>query len=118
MIARLWRGVAVGGNAEAYQDHATQTVFPSLAEIAGHRGAYLLRRAVGDRTEFLAVTLWDSMDAIRAFAGSDPETAVVEPEARAVLAEFDDFARHYEVAYDGVSGPPSASPARAPSRGA
>ena len=118
MIARIWRGVAVGGNAEAYQRHATGTVFPSLREIAGHRGAYLLRRTVGGRTEFLAVTLWESVDAIRAFAGSDPETAVVEPEARAVLAEFDDFARHYEIAYDGVSAPPSASPARARSRGA
>ncbi len=118
MIARLWRGVAVASNADAYQRHATATVFPALREIAGHRGAYLMKRVVGGRTEFLAVTLWDSMDAVRAFAGADPETAVVEPEARAVLAEFDDFVRHYEVVSDGLSGPPSASPARAPSRGA
>jgi heme-degrading monooxygenase HmoA len=115
MIARLWRGVAVAGNADAYQRHATDTVFPALRAIAGHRGAYLLKRATGGRTEFLAVTLWDSMDAVRSFAGTDPETAVVEPEACAVLAEFDDFARHYEIAYDGVSGPASAAhaPARA-----
>ncbi|HLJ19599.1 MAG TPA: hypothetical protein VKU84_05350 [Stellaceae bacterium] len=118
MIARLWRGVAVGGNAEAYRQHVTGTVFPSLREIAGHRGAYLLKRTAGGRTEFLAVTLWDSVDAIRAFAGDDPETAVVEPEARAVLAEFDDSARHYEVAYDGLSVPPSASSAPARARGA
>ncbi|MGH7126559.1 MAG: antibiotic biosynthesis monooxygenase family protein, partial [Stellaceae bacterium] len=118
MIARLWRGVAVAGNADAYQNHATTKVFPALREIAGHRGAYLLKRSVGGRTKFLAVTFWDSVDAIRAFAGTDPETAVVEPEARAVLAEFDDFARHYEVAYDGVTAPPSASPARARARGA
>lgn len=118
MIARLWRGVAVAGNADAYQRHATQTVFPSLRAISGHRGVFLLKRTVGGRTEFLALTLWDSLDAIRAFAGDDPETAVVEPEARAVLAEFDDFVRHYEVAYDGLSGPPSAGPARARDRGA
>jgi heme-degrading monooxygenase HmoA len=118
MIARLWRGVAVAGNADAYQRHATTKVFPALREIAGHRGAYLLKRTVGGRTEFLAVTLWDSIDAVRAFAGDDPETAVVEPEARAVLAEFDDFARHYEVADDGLSGSPSPAPARARSRGA
>ena len=118
MIARLWRGVAVARNADAYQRHATTTVFPALREIAGHRGAFLLRRSVGGRTEFLAVTLWDSLDSIRSFAGDDPETAVVEPEARAVLAEFDDFARHYEIAYDGVSGPPFLAPARARSRGA
>ncbi len=118
MIARLWRGVAVAGNADAYQRHATTTVFPALREIAGHRGAYLLKRIVGGRTEFLALTLWESIEAIRAFAGAEPETAVVEPEARAVLAEFDDFARHYEIAYDGVSDRPSASPARARARGA
>ena len=117
MIARLWRGVAVAGNAEAYQRHATGAVFPALRDIRGHRGAYLLKGVLSGRTEFLAVTLWDSIEAIRAFAGDDPETAVVEPEARAVLAEFDDFARHYEVAYDGVSAPPSASSVRARARG-
>ena len=116
MIARLWRGVASAGNADAYQRHATDTVFPALRGIPGHRGAYLLKRTVGGRTEFLALTLWDSLDAIRAFAGDNPEIAVVEPEARALLAEFDDFARHYEVAPNGVSAPPS--PARARARGA
>ena len=113
MIARLWRGVAEGGNADTYQRHATATVFPALRDIPGHRGAFLLRRATGERTEFLAVTLWDSIDAIRAFAGADAEKAVVEPEARAVLAEFDDFARHYEVAFDGFSGLANVSPSRA-----
>ena len=118
MIARLWRGVAKGGNADAYQRHVTATVFPALRDIAGHRGAYLLRRATGERTEFLAVTLWDSIEAIQAFAGADAERAVVEPEARAVLADFDDVARHYAVAYDGLSAPPAAATARARSRGA
>jgi heme-degrading monooxygenase HmoA len=119
MIARLWRGVAEGeGNAGAYRRHVTATVFPALRDIAGHRGAYLLRRRTGERTEFLAVTLWDSIEAIRAFAGTDAERAVVEPEARAVLADFDDAARHYEVAYDGLSAPSAAAPARARARGA
>ena len=118
MIARLWRGVAVAGNADAHQRHAIGKVFPALRDIPGHRGACLLRRAVGARTEFLAVTFWESIDAIRAFAGSDPNTAVVEPKARGALAEFDDFVRHYEIAYDGLSVPPSDAPARARSRGA
>jgi heme-degrading monooxygenase HmoA len=118
MIARLWRGVAVAGNADAYQRHATNTVFPALGDIPGHRGAYLLKRETGGRTEFLAVTLWDSIDAVRSFAGADPETAIVEPEARAVLVEFDDFVRHYEVAHDGVNGPASGARAPAPARGA
>jgi heme-degrading monooxygenase HmoA len=100
MIARLWRGrAATSANADAYCRHATGTVFPSLKALAGHRGAWLLRREVEERTEFLAVTLWHSRQAIEAFAGRDIDKAIVEPEARAVLADFDDFADHYEVAF-------------------
>ena len=97
MIARTWRGSASGDNAVAYQRHFSDTVAPALQALPGQRGAYLLRREVGGRTEFLAVTLWDSREAIHAFAGADIGKAHVEPEARAVLAEFDDFANHYEV---------------------
>jgi heme-degrading monooxygenase HmoA len=99
-IARLWRGQAAdAANADAYFRHVTGTVFPSLKDLTGHRGAWLLRRDVEGRTEFLAVTLWESRQAIKAFTGHDIGKAVVEPEAQAVLVEFDDFARHYEVAF-------------------
>jgi heme-degrading monooxygenase HmoA len=104
MIARIWRGEAEAADADAYHRHVTTTVFPSLGGLEGHRGAYLLRRAAGGRVEFLAVTLWDSLDAVKGFAGADPDIAVVEPEARAVLAAFDDFARHYEVAHGAACG--------------
>jgi heme-degrading monooxygenase HmoA len=99
MIVRTWRGQATHANADAYFHHVTETVFPSLKALAGHRGAWLLRCEVDGRTEFLALTLWESLEAIEAFAGRDIDTAIVEPEARAVLAEFDEFARHYEVAF-------------------
>jgi heme-degrading monooxygenase HmoA len=99
MIVRIWRGQAANANADAYFRHVTGTVFPSLKGLAGHQGAWLLRREADGQTEFLAVTLWESLDSIRAFAGDDVDTAIVEPEARAVLADFDDFARHYEVAF-------------------
>jgi heme-degrading monooxygenase HmoA len=100
MIARLWRGfAATSSDADAYQRHVTQTVFPSLAAITGHRGARVLRREEGGRTEFLVLTFWDSMESVRRFAGRDAERAVVEPEARAVLSDYDDFVRHYEVTY-------------------
>ncbi len=100
MIARLWRGQAgTPANADAYFRYLTGTLFPSLKELAGHRGAWILRREVDGRSEFLAVTLWESRQAIEAFAGADIDKAIVEPEARAMLAEFDDFARHYEVAF-------------------
>jgi heme-degrading monooxygenase HmoA len=98
MIARLWRGQASGAaNADAYARHAIGTVFPSLRNVIGHRGAYLLRRDIEGATEFLAVTLWESRQSIEAFAGSDISKAVVEPEARAVLSGFDDFATHYDI---------------------
>jgi heme-degrading monooxygenase HmoA len=99
MIVRIWRGQATNAKADAYFRHVTGTVFPSLKRLAGHCGAWLLRRQVDGQTEFLALTLWESLDSIRAFAGDDVATAIVEPEAHAVLADFDDFARHYEVAF-------------------
>lgn len=102
LIVRIWRGQTTIENAGAYVRHVTGTVFPSLAEIRGHRGAYLLQRHTAGRIEFLAVTVWESVDAIRAFAGCDVEAAVVEPEARAVLAEFDSFSRHYELVHAGA----------------
>jgi heme-degrading monooxygenase HmoA len=99
MIARLWRGTATIANADAYHRHFTTAVAPHLKAIAGHRGAYLLRRKAAGQVEFLAVTLWDGLETIEQFAGPEPETAIVEPAARAVLTAFDDVARHYEVAY-------------------
>jgi len=99
MIARLWRGRADAAKADAYFQHVTGTVFPSLKDLAGHRGAWLLRRETDGRTEFLALTLWESRQSIEAFTGPDIGKAVVEPEARAVLDEFDDFASHYDVAF-------------------
>jgi len=99
MIARTWRGQATNSNADAYVHHFRQTVTTSLKAMAGHQGAWLLRRDVDGRTEFLAMTLWESHQAIEAFTGPDIDKAVVEPEARAVLSDFDEFARHYEVAF-------------------
>lgn len=102
MIARTWRGTAMLGKAADYQRHFTTNVAPHLKQLAGHEGAYLLRREDQGEVEFLAVTLWDSIESIRAFAGQNPNVAVVEPEGQAALSRFDEFARHYEVAYSGV----------------
>jgi heme-degrading monooxygenase HmoA len=99
MIARTWRGRATAANAPAYVKHFTETVMPQLAALSGHRGAYLLRRQTGDEVELIAFTLWESRAAIEAFAGKDIGRAHVEPAARAVLASFDEFAEHYDVAY-------------------
>ena len=95
MIARLWRARAAP-SADAYLRHFRQQVQPALERLPGHRGAQLLVRD----NEILVLTFWESMAAVRAFAGDDPGRAVVEPQARAVLAAFDDFVVHYEVAHE------------------
>ena len=99
MIARLWRGRAETAKADSYFRHFTETVAPELRHLEGYRGAWLLRRETGGETEFLALTLWQSRQSIEAFTGPDIAKSVVEPEARAVLADFDDFATHFEVAF-------------------
>jgi heme-degrading monooxygenase HmoA len=103
MIVRMWRGQAKAANADAYERFVTTKVFAELPAIPGHRGAYLLKRPVateqGNEVEFIAVTLWESLAAIRGFTGEAIDRAVVEPEARAVLSSFDDFVRHFELAH-------------------
>jgi len=97
LILRMWRARATAEKSGEYVQHATNKVFPTLRAIAGHRGAYLLRRAVDDAVELVVLTLWESMEAVRQFAGKEPEKAVVEPEARAVLTSFDDSVTHFEI---------------------
>ena len=97
MIARIWRGRAVAANAKGYERHFAEKVVPELKSLAGHRGAYLLRKDADGIVEFTAVTLWESHDAIKAFAGADISKAHVEPQARAMLSDFDAHADHYEV---------------------
>ena len=98
MIGRLWRGWTGGGNADAYEDLLRTTVLPGIRRVDGYRGAYVLRRDVEEGVEFVTLTLFESLDAVRAFAGEDHETAVVPPAARALLARFDERAVHYEIA--------------------
>ena len=96
MVVRSWRGYASVSNAEAYPKHLLETVRPVLEALAGFRGVYLLTRQEAGEVEYLVLTLWDSMDAIRQFAGDEPNRAVVEPEARAVLLRFDAEVKHYQ----------------------
>ena len=99
MIARIWHGWTARENADAYEALLRSEVLPGIERIDGYRGAYVLRTEVeeGARIEFVTVTLWDTLEAIRAFAGDDYERAVVPPEARLLLERFDERSRHYEV---------------------
>ncbi len=96
-IGRMWRGWTSSDEAEAYEAIFRDVVLPELHHVEGCRGAYLLRRDDADGAEFVTLTLFDSLDAVRAFAGEQYETAVISDEARAVLRAFDTTARHFTV---------------------
>jgi len=100
MIGRHWRGLAYRERADAYQEHLERHTLPQLRSIPGHRGAYVLRREQRDEVEFVVLTLWDSLEAVRLFAGDEYETAVVPAEARELLLTFDEKVVHYQVAIE------------------
>jgi len=97
MIARTWRGWTSTADADAYVGYLRETGFKEYRQTGGNRAAYLLHRQVGDRTEFVALTFWDSLDAVKAFAGDDVERAVFYPEDDRFLVERETVAHHYEV---------------------
>ena len=97
MILRIWRAYADASSADHYPRHLLDRVRPELERLAGFRGLFLVTRHHGDEVEYVVQTLWDSMDAIRTFAGPNPERAVVEPAAAALLLRFDTTVDHYEV---------------------
>ncbi|WP_206700108.1 antibiotic biosynthesis monooxygenase [Actinomadura sp. RB99] len=105
MIARVWRATATAEGADAYREHFTTSVLPTLRRLDGHRGAYLFRLDGDDLVELEVMTLWESAEAIRAFAGTDMTTAVVEPEARAVLLTYDKTVSHRTVVVNILNAP-------------
>lgn len=97
MIARYWRGLVKRDSADAYIAHLQSDTLPQLVQLAGFHDAKILRRDLPQGVEFLVVTFWESLDAIRAFAGNDVESAVVPPRARDMMIEYDRKSRHYDV---------------------
>jgi heme-degrading monooxygenase HmoA len=98
MIVRIWRGITPKEQADAYLEHLQQTALPVLAGQPGLRGAWVLRRVHGDRCEFQLLSLWESLDAVRAFAGDEPERAVYFAEDDKFLLDMEPLVRLYEVA--------------------
>jgi heme-degrading monooxygenase HmoA len=97
VIARTWRGWTSAADADRYADYVNETGVRGLAGTEGNRGVYMLRRIDGDRAEFIVLSLWDSLDAIKAFAGDDIEKAVFYPEDDDFLVEREWTCVHYEV---------------------
>jgi heme-degrading monooxygenase HmoA len=98
MIARVWHGYTKPEHADSYEALLKPEPLPGLSKVLGYKGSYLLRRESGNEVEFITILLWDSIDAIRAVAGADYETAVIPEERRQYLSRFDAKAAHYEIA--------------------
>jgi heme-degrading monooxygenase HmoA len=97
MISRHWKGIAKPGEADNYIKHLRTDTFPKLSEIGGFISASILTRAVDQGTEFLIITVWESIESIERFAGPRADVAVVPEVAHAMMVEYDRTVSHYEV---------------------
>jgi heme-degrading monooxygenase HmoA len=96
VISRIWHGVASREDADTYESLLRSEILPGIHRVSGYLGAYVLRRDVEDGVEFVTITMFDSYDAVREFAGEDYEQAVVPPHVRELLVRFDERSAHYE----------------------
>ncbi len=106
MILRRWRGCTRAEDAERYWEYLQETGVKEYQATPGNRGVFALRRILGESAEFVLLTLWDDMAAVRRFAGPESERAVFYREDEAFLTEFDRDVGHYEV----LLAPPGIGP--------
>jgi heme-degrading monooxygenase HmoA len=97
VIARHWRGWTKVEDADAYENLLKERVLPSLSRLEGYGGGYVLRDNGPQETEFVVINFFDSLDAVKKFAGPQYSTAVFEPEAKRLLCRIEPTAMHYEV---------------------
>jgi heme-degrading monooxygenase HmoA len=99
MIGRIWHGWTNRENADAYEELLRSEIFANIEDqsIQGYHGIHLLRREVDDGVEFVTIMWFDTLDAVREFAGEEYEAAVVPQEARRLLSRFDKRSAHYQV---------------------
>ena len=97
MIARTWHGVTDASKSDEYLEYLNETGVPEYQATEGNLGVYVLRRIEDDKAHFLLLTLWESADAIKKFAGSDMEKAKYYPEDEKFLLELEPTVTHYEV---------------------
>ena len=102
MISRVWHGWTTPANADAYEALLKSEIFTGIQDrqIVGYRGIQLFRRSLDAEIEFVTVMWFDSLEAVRVFAGEDYEVAVVPPKARTLLSRFDARSQHYQVKAD------------------
>ena len=97
MIIRMWKGSTKRADSDAYLDYLKETGIKEYQETPGNHGVYVLRRDYDDKTEFLLLSQWESMQSIKTFAGSNPDKAVFYPEDEQYLVKYDKHVTHYEV---------------------
>jgi heme-degrading monooxygenase HmoA len=97
VIARVWHGNTKPENADAYETILKPELLPGVGKVRGYKGSYLLRKDGPDEVEFITIMLWDSIDAIRAFAGPNYEASIIPEERRKYLSRHDANAAHYEI---------------------
>ena len=105
MIARVWRGATRAADAAAYLEYLDRTGHPEYRRVAGHQRTITLRRVQEDHAEFVVMSFWDSLDAIRGFAGADVERAVFYPEDDRYLVQREDRVAHFDVVYQDPEQP-------------
>jgi len=99
MVARIWHGYTNFNNADSYEQLLKTEVFPGIEQknVPGYKSIRLFRRPLETEVEFMTIMMFDSIEAIKQFAGESYETAYVPPKARAILSHFDEKAQHYEI---------------------
>jgi heme-degrading monooxygenase HmoA len=97
MIARIWRGRTLAAKADEYERYLNNSGIEKIRATAGNLGVTVLRRTEGEKTEFLVMSVWESIDAIKRFAGEDYEKTVVLPRDREYLLEVEPNVLHYEI---------------------
>ena len=99
MIIRIWHGWTTPENADIYENLLKDEIFPAIASknVAGYRGIQLLRRELSNEVEFITIMHFDTLEAVKKFAGEDYEKSVVPEKARTVLSRHDGKSQHYEM---------------------
>jgi len=99
MIYRIWHGWTKPEDADVYENLLKAEIFPTIASknVSGYRGIQLLRRQLSDEVEFITIMEFDSLDAVKQFAGDDYEKSYVPDKARNVLSRHDERSQHYEI---------------------
>ncbi|MCP6762444.1 MAG: antibiotic biosynthesis monooxygenase [Fischerella sp. CENA71] len=99
-IARIWHGRTLSSKADEYYAYLKEAGIKKIESIPGNLGAQVFRRTSGNITDFTVISYWESLDAIRKFAGNDIEKTRFLPRDKEYLLELEPNVKHFEVLLD------------------